>query len=252
MAHMGSVASEERRNWLRTQLRSSKIVTLAEAAAALGVSEMTVRRDLDRLEVAGIARRVHGGAVYSGPVSFHGREQSHTEEKRVIAGKLLSLVPESGVIAMDSSTTMNRLAQEITGSGDLLVVTNGMLTFQTLQERPGLTAILTGGASDRRSDSLVGPVATAFLEGMRFRVFFASAAAVNERASFEDTLEEAELKRAFARSSGQVILGVHSEKLGQDSTASAVSLERIGLLVTELDPGEKVLDEFRSVVGEVR
>jgi DeoR/GlpR family transcriptional regulator of sugar metabolism len=251
MGRVGSIASVERRDWLLNQLRGFKSVTLAEAAAELGVSEMTVRRDLDRLETLGIAKRVHGGAVYSGPVSFEGRERSHAEEKRVIAEKLLPLVPDAGVIALDSSTTMHRLAQEIIGSGDLVVVTNGMLTFQTLQERPGLTAILTGGAADRRSDSLVGPVANAFLEGMRFRAFFASAAAVNERASFEDTLEEADLKRAFARSSAQVILGVHSEKLDQDSTASAISLDRIQLLATELDPGDPALDNFRDAVGEV-
>lgn len=249
---MISLAAEERRSWLLSRLRDSKRVSLAEAAEKLGVSEMTVRRDLSQLERSGSARRVRGGAVYSGPVSFEGRERSFTEEKLRIAKKLLPLVPESGVIAMDSSTTMNRLAQLVTGSGDLVIVTNGLLTFATLQERPGITAILTGGAADRRSDSLIGPVATAFLDSMRFSAFFASTAAIDERSCYEDTLEEAEIKRAFARSSSSTVIGAHAEKLNGKATASSVPLRLISALATELDPEDGELDPYRNLVDEVR
>ncbi|GAB3601506.1 DeoR/GlpR family DNA-binding transcription regulator [Microbacterium tumbae] len=248
---MKSLAAEERWSWLLAQLQESKAISLSDAAQALDVSEMTVRRDLTAMEERGIARRVRGGAVYAGPVSFQGRERSHVEEKAVIAEKLLPLVPTGGVIAMDSSTTMNRLAQVVVGAEDLTIVTNGLLTFQALQDRPGVTAILTGGESDRRSDSLVGPVATAFLENMRFSAFFASAAAVDERASYEDTLEEAEVKRAFARSSARVVLGVHSEKLDDVATAAAVLLDRIGVLATELSPESADLAAYRRILPTV-
>ncbi|WP_308798483.1 DeoR/GlpR family DNA-binding transcription regulator [Agromyces silvae] len=249
---MTSLAAEERRTWLLEQLRHAKRLSLAEAAAELGVSEMTVRRDLNGLEVGGTVRRVRGGAVYSGPVSFQSRDRSQAEEKTAIAHKILPLVPEHGVIAMDSSTTMYRLAQVISGSGDLVVVTNGLLTFQALQERPGITAILTGGAADRRSDSLIGPVATAFLETMRFAVFFASTAAVDERACYEDTLEEAEIKRAFARSSARVVIGAHAEKLGGIATAASVPLKSVSTLVTELDPASAELASYHQVISDVR
>ncbi|GAA3652435.1 DeoR/GlpR family DNA-binding transcription regulator [Microbacterium marinilacus] len=245
---MKSLAAEERWNWLLARLKESKAISLTDAAQSLGVSEMTVRRDFTAMEERGIARRVRGGAVYSGPVSFHGRERSHAEEKSLIAAKLLPLVPASGVIAMDSSTTMNRLAQEIVGTDDLTVVTNGLSTFQVLQDRPGVTAILTGGAADRRSDSLVGPVATAFLESMRFTSFFASAAAVDDRACYEDTLEEAELKRAFARSSAHIVIGVHAEKLDGTATAASVPLARVAALATELDAGSPELAPYALAV----
>ena len=249
---MTSLAAEERRAWLQNHLQLSQRVSLTDAAAELGVSEMTVRRDLDHLERTGGIRRVRGGAVYTGPVSFAGRERSHVAEKAQIAQKLLPLVPNQGVIAFDSSTTMHRLAQIITGSGDLVVVTNGLSTFQTLQERPGLTPILTGGAADRRSDSLVGPVATAFLNTMQFAAFFASAAAVDERGCHEDTLEEAEIKRAFARSSLHVNIGAHHDKLGQAATAASVTLSQITTLATELDPGHRALTQIRALVDDVR
>lgn len=246
-----SLAAEERSAWLLEQLKASKSVALAEAASALGVSEMTVRRDLSSLERQGVARRVRGGAVYLGPVSFSGRERSHSEEKAIIASKLLPYLPASGVIAMDSSTTMNRLAQALVAADDLTVVTNGLSTFTTLQDVPGVTAILTGGAADRRSDSLIGPVATAFLESMRFSAFFASAAALDERACYEDTLEEAEIKRAFARSSSQVVIGAHAGKLDGDATAASVELVRVGVLATELEPDCAELAPYRLGVGLV-
>lgn len=248
---MSSLASEERRSWIGSQLRLSKSISLATAAQELGVSEMTVRRDLDHMESLGIARRVRGGAVYSGTVNFHGRERSHTSEKQSIAEKLLPLVPPSGVIAMDSSTTMYRLAQLITGGGDLVVITNGLLTFQALQERPGVTAILTGGEADRRSDSLVGPVATALLDGMRFSTFFVSTAAIDDRAIYEDTLEEADVKRAFARSSARVVLGAHSDKLGDRATSTAFTLDQVAVLATELEPDAGELAPYRAHVREI-
>ena len=249
---MTSLAAEERRTWLLNHLQLSQRVSLTEAATELGVSEMTVRRDLDVLERTGGIRRVRGGAVYTGPVSFAGRERSHALEKGIIAQKLLPLVPGEGVIAIDSSTTMHRLAQLITGSGDLVVVTNGLSTFQTLQDRPGITPILTGGAADRRSGSLVGPVATAFLSTMQFTAFFASAAAIDERGCHENTLEEAEIKRAFARSSLRVNIGAHHDKLGNAATAASVPLAQVSTLATELNPSHRAVIPFSDLLHDVR
>lgn len=251
MTLVKSLAAEERWSWLLEQLKESKAVSLADAAEALGVSEMTVRRDLSGMEERGIARRVRGGAVYSGPVSFQGRERSHTEEKALIAQKLIPLVPLSGVIAMDSSTTIHRLALVLPPCDDLTIVTNGLSTFRALQDRPGVTAILTGGAGDRRSDSLIGPVATAFLDGIRFSAFFASAAALDDRMLYEDTLEEAEIKKAFARSAARVLIGAHSEKLGDIATAAALPLDRVSVLATDLSPVDAELSAYSRVVGTI-
>lgn len=248
---MTSFAAEHRRAWLLQRLREDQRVSLTEAAAELEVSEMTVRRDLDQLESRGGIRRVRGGAIYTGPVSFQGRERSYAAEKAMIAEKLLPLVPDRGMIGLDSSTTMHQLAQRIVGGGDLCVVTNGMLTFQALQTRPGLTAILTGGAADRRSDSLIGPVATGFLSSVHLSAFFASAASLDTRGCHESTLEEAEIKRAFARASDRVVIGVHAEKLGNTATAAAVAFDEIETLATELPPTARELAAYRELVPEL-
>ena len=96
---MTSLGAQGRIVWLLAELRASGSVTLASAAEKLDISEMTVRRDLQALEEIGRARRVRGGAVFTGPVSFRGREQTHGQQKQAIAEKLLPLVPKTGMIA---------------------------------------------------------------------------------------------------------------------------------------------------------
>jgi DeoR/GlpR family transcriptional regulator of sugar metabolism len=247
-----SLQKEERVTWLLDELRGSGSVTLAHASEQLGVGEMTVRRDLRFIEEQGFARRVRGGAVFSGPVSFQGREQSHAEEKQAIARKLLPLVPDSGWIAIDSSSTMNRLAALIPGASDLTVVTNSLETFKVLRGRPGVTPIVSGGWFDERSDSLVGPVATRTLSSFTYSKVFLSAAAMSTNAgTFEDTLEEAELKRAMADSANQVVIGVNGAKLGRRATAASIGLRQVSVLCTELDRNAPALEDYQDLVRQI-
>ena len=246
---MKSLAAEERVAWLLAELRAAGSVSLAAAATSLDVSEMTIRRDLRAIEDDGQARRVRGGAVFTGPVSFRGRDQSRGDQKRAIAAKLLPLVPDAGVIALDSSTTMYRLATLMSSASDLTVVTNSMLTLQVLQGKPGITALLTGGRFDMRSDSLVGSMATSNIADLAFARFFASASSVDATSGcYEATIEEADAKSAFARSAEQVVIGADTAKLGRRSAAVSVRLGQIGVLATEAAPDDTVLREYRESV----
>ena len=155
----GTLASEERLDWLLQRLGSDGSVTLREAAEALGVSEMTVRRDLEQLEQRGTARRVRGGAKAAGPQTFAKRHHTAAAAKNRIVAKLADLVPTDGAIAFDASSTVMRLAGQLDGARDLTIITNGLDTFTALRGRPGVTALLTGGGLDERTGSLVGPIA---------------------------------------------------------------------------------------------
>src|SRR4051812_38852982 len=99
----GTIAAEDRLVWLQERLAAEGTVAIAAAAAALDVSEMTIRRDLPELEDQGLARRVRGGARAVGPESFTHRRQTATKAKARIAAKLAPLVPASGVVAFDAS-----------------------------------------------------------------------------------------------------------------------------------------------------
>ena len=236
MTLAGNLAGEERLEWLRERLESDGTVQLRDAAAELGVSEMTIRRDLQELEGLGVVRRVRGGAVATGPATIGERQRQHARAKAKVATKLMSFLPMSGAVALDASSTMLRLASGIEGAKDLTVVTNGLEAFDALQGKPGVHPVLTGGAHDARTGSLVGPVATRVAGTIHVDVFFLSAAGVTVDGASESTLEEAQVKLAFAATARRVVLGVDGSKLDQRSLAAGLGWDQVDTLVTDLDP----------------
>lgn len=248
----GALASEDRLKWLNERLSADGSVTIAAAAGVLGVSEMTIRRDLAELEERGVARRVRGGARVVGPQTFAERSGLAVRAKARIAAKLAPLVPETGAVAFDASSTVMRLASSVDAARDLIVLTNGLDTFMSLQRRPGVSPLLTGGRIDPRTGSLVGPFASRAASTVAVDRFFMSASAVDpSTGALEATLEEADVKRALATSAAEVVLAVDASKLEARAIAVGVPWEEIDLLVTELDPSDKRLDAFRSLV-EIR
>lgn len=249
----GTLASETRQRWLLDRLASDGAVTITAAAAALGVSEMTVRRDLAELEARGVARRVRGGATAVGPQPYSARHQRAARAKARIATKLAVLVPATGAVGFDASSTITRLTAALDRARDLTVLTNGPETFGALQGLPGVEALLTGGRLEPRTGSLVGPLACRAASQLALHTFFASAAAVDHGSgALETTLEEAEVKRCLAASAAQVVLAVDASKLGGSAVALALEWEQVDVLVTDLEPDDARLRPYRGLVREVR
>lgn len=248
----GSLAADERHRWLTRHLREHEVVTIGEAAAELGVSEMTVRRDLAELEERGVARRVRGGARAVGPRTVAERRGTAARAKGRIAAKLAAMLPDHGVVAFDASTTVLRLTNAVESARDLTVLTNGPDTFRALQDRPGITAVLTGGQLDPRTGSLVGPIACRSASQLLVDTFFLSAAAVHTGAgALEATLDEAEVKRSVAANAAKVVMAIDSSKLDLRAPALGLGWDRIDVLVTELDTHDQRLEAYRSL-AEVR
>ena len=225
-------------------------VHVVSLAGELDVSEMTIRRDLDLLVDEGVAQRVRGGAVAVGPQEFATRTGQHGKAKSRIADKLAGLVGEGGAIGLDASSTLQRLAARLAPARNVTVLTNGLDTFRTLQGHAGVTALLTGGAHDASTGSLVGPLATRAARDVMLRRLFVSASAVDPAlGSSESTLLDAEVKLALADAAAEVILALDSSKLGHRAPARCFPLGRIGLLVTELDPADRRLDPYRDHVA---
>lgn len=244
----GSLAAEERLGWLSEHLGTEGSITIAAAAEALGVSEMTIRRDLAELEQQGTARRVRGGARAVGPQPFSTRTSTAARAKSRIATKLAPLVPADGAVAFDASSTVLRLASALGAARDLTVLTNGPDTFAALQGRPGVTALLTGGRLEPRTGSLVGPLACRGAGQLAVHTFFASAAAVDPgTGALESTLDEAEVKRSIAAGAAEVVLAVDATKLGRRAVALGLDWEQVDVLVTELDPADARLDPYRDL-----
>jgi DeoR family transcriptional regulator, fructose operon transcriptional repressor len=239
----------ERLNLIEQRIRETGTVRIDQLAIEFGVSEMTIRRDLDELEALGVARRIRGGAVAVGPEPFAERHRHNARAKARIAAKLLDLIPGRGTIAFDASSTVYRLAAALDGAQDLVVVSNGLDTFQALVGKPGVVATLTGGSVEPRTGSLVGPVAIRSAADFLFDVFVCSAAAVDPTVgSSEASLEEAQVKRALSVTASRVVLAVDHSKLGTRAQARMFALDEISLVVTDLEPDDSRLNPYRAVV----
>ena len=248
MATTSTIGAEERRAHLLAILRRDNRIHLESAASELGVSAMTVRRDLADLETNGELRRVRGGAVASlRPRSFTERMSTGAPTKLAIARKALALVPISGAVAFDASSTAGTLICGLSGP-DLIVATNSFDNFQAARRTAG-SAILVGGEAEERTDSFVGFIACQAAAALEYRCFFTSAAGVDPaRGISEVTLAEAQVKVAFADSSDEIVLLIDSSKLGQRALARALDWGRIDTMVTELDPLDAELDPYRDLV----
>jgi DeoR family fructose operon transcriptional repressor len=223
-------------------------VKVSDLAAGLAVSEMTIRRDLDTLAEQGRVRRVRGGALALGPQRYSERFSVQARAKERIAAKLAALVPESGAIGLDASSTLQRLATSVTGARQLTVATNGLEAFNALRERSGVTVLLTGGQHDPRTDSLVGPLAARAARALSLDRLFVSAAGLTPDGTTEATLEESEVKLALAEVSAEVVVAIDHTKLGRQGVARCLGLDRVDVLVTDLDPKDARLAPYRRVV----
>jgi DeoR family fructose operon transcriptional repressor len=247
MVMSSNIATEERLSWLAAHLEKHGSIQLGEASESLGVSEMTIRRDLVNLEGMGIARRVRGGAVAAGHVDFQARKSVRAAAKAKIAAKLRPLVPATGAIGIDSSSTALRLAAVLDRAHSLSVVTNGPDAFTTLQGREGITPVLTGGVLSSDGGSLIGPQARKAAGDLLLSRLFLSAAALDPAlGSSETSVEDAELKRAMLAVSSDVVVAVDSSKLDTRALALCVHWDQVTTLVTELDPRSPKLDAYRG------
>lgn len=234
-----NIDAENRAVELLRILQNDGFIKTKDAADALGVSPLTIRRDLVELQQQRLVRIVRGGAKPVAAPPFSTRNIQFDAEKTAVAGKLLPLVPTTGTIAIDSSTTLARLCRRLTGVHDLTVVTNSLINFNTLQGRPGITPLITGGFHHEESDSLTGEACIRFIEGFHFDFFFASTAAyLPSRGGFESTPVEAAVKRAFVRASAQVILGLNTEKLTERAPYASFENTDIDTLCTDLTPAD--------------
>ncbi|HUS22088.1 MAG TPA: DeoR/GlpR family DNA-binding transcription regulator [Aeromicrobium sp.] len=237
--------SADRLVWIRRQLMVAGKVRITSAASVLGVSAMTVRRDLHRLEGMGAALRVRGGAVAIDQRRIRQRDIERAGARAAIVGKLLKLVPATGLVLLDGSPLMLRFARSVAGARDLVVVSNGPAMLAAVQGKPGIRAVLTGGTIDHSGTSLVGPAACRAIDAVLACRAFISLGDV----AVGDGAELRQVTEAMARSAGEIILAGESSRIDATCPAPGVAWSSVSILVTELDPTDQALAPYRKLVG---
>ncbi|GAA3244138.1 DeoR/GlpR family DNA-binding transcription regulator [Streptomyces thermocoprophilus] len=259
MSENQNLLAEQRRALIVDEVRRRGGVRVNELTRKLGVSDMTVRRDLDALARQGVLEKVHGGAVPVVEASTHepGFEAKSGLEltaKEDIARAAAELVSPGSAIALSGGTTTYALAQRLLDVPDLTVVTNSVRVadvFHAAQRSSGqrqgsATVVLTGGVRTP-SDSLVGPVADQAIASLHFDLLFLGVHGISLEAGLSTpNLAEAETNRRLVQSARRVVVVADHTKWGTVGLSSFAKLEQVDTWVT--DGG--LLDGARAEVSE--
>lgn len=213
---------------------------VSELVEQLGVSDMTVRRDIERLDREGLLERVHGGAVAITPPAteepgFTAKSILMTAEKRAIALEAARLVHPGATIAISAGTTTYELARVVRDVPQLTVVTNSVPVAQLLHESydASRVVVLTGGVRTP-SDALVGPVAVAALRGLHVDRLFLGAHGIDQAAGLTTpNLVEAETNRALVHSARTVCVVADHSKIGLVGLSTFMDLAEVDTLITD-------------------
>ncbi len=252
MALKGTLDGETRRAALLELAGERGGLHLSEAAELWGVHPMTIRRDFEVLESIGRVRRVRGGIVPVETDAFGTRQGRNLRAKERIAEKIVQLLPDGGAVGLDSSTTAYVLADTLPPESRFTVVTNGLSAFESLSRLSGVRGYLTGGEREEQNLSLVGALTLSAFGAFHFDVSVISALGVHgESGTSESTLAQAAVKDAMARASATVVLAADASKLQSRARVRALTLDRIDVLVTELDPDDERLSPYRELVPRI-
>ena len=138
---------------------SERKVEVAALSQTLGVSEVTVRKDLDALQAKGLVVREHGFATIANPSDVSGRLAYHYEEKRLIARAAARLVPNGSTVMVESGSCCALLARELADTKDgVTIVTNSAFIANYVRDSIRVDCILLGGTFQRDSQVMVGPL----------------------------------------------------------------------------------------------
>jgi DeoR/GlpR family transcriptional regulator of sugar metabolism len=248
------VLAHQRQVRILTELRRSGAVRVADLTELLGVSDMTIRRDLEQMAAEGLARKVHGGAVLAGQVAFEpgfaAKSQLAQPAKQAIAEHAAGLIQPGAAIALSAGTTTWAMARTVAAIPGLTVVTNSTTVadaITTLDTANRVTVILTGGVRTP-SAALVGPVADRTIASMHVDLLFLGVHGIDPRSGYTTpNLAEATTNRALVASAREVIVLADSSKWGVVGLADIGPLGIASTVITDdalTGDARRTLSEF--------
>ncbi|RME80626.1 MAG: DeoR/GlpR transcriptional regulator [Caldilineae bacterium] len=245
----------QRRQAILMALKEKGQVTVAELSERFGVSEVTIRADLQALYEQGLLLRTRGGAMATKALpelSFDVRKQQRSRQKARIGKAAAHLIHSGDTIALDASTTAQAIIPHIKHLAELNVVTNSLRVAMSLLDAPQVHVMLPGGHLRRESISLVGQEGCEFFEDININVGFFGARGITLEEGFTDVnLEEVHTKRAMVTRCKKVVIVADASKWGQVATTTFAPVERVDTVITDTDAPVDLVAEMRRRGVEV-
>jgi DeoR/GlpR family transcriptional regulator of sugar metabolism len=221
-------------------LHMQQAIMVPDLSKRYGLTEETIRKDLEKLEKAGLLKRTHGGAVKLPDIGqelpFSIRNATNMNEKKRIAIEAAKLVNDYDVIALDPSSTSLQLAYQLRNRRGLTVVTNSLNVLETLKENTSIHVFCTGGSFHVQSLCFVGEAAEEMIKKHVIdKVFLSSRGLTLSNGLLEPNEHEARMKKVFIEMSKEVVLLQDHSKFAKSALYPIASLERIDCLITDDD-----------------
>lgn len=238
---------DERRHHILQIIESKGFVSLQELVKDIGVSESTVRRDVEYLDGIGQIRRTRGGAAYVGEslTTFEDRRSRAIEQKRLVARVAAELIENEEAVLLDGGTTTFEVARCLMGKS-LQVVTNSLPIVNLLVNQPGIELMMIGGYLYPKTGVALGPMAVAALANIHVRRLIMSAGGITEKGLFNSNALLVETERQMMAAADEIIVVSDSGKLGHSALGHLCGLEKVDRMV--VDAG--ITPEWRKMLHE--
>jgi DeoR/GlpR family transcriptional regulator of sugar metabolism len=243
---------EERRQEVVKRVNNCGRVSVAELAEQFGVSEVTIRADLQALAAHNLIVRTHGGAVPAGrglnELSLAVRSQQQVSEKERIGVAGAALVSHGNAIILDSSSTSLAIARHLKQHRDLTILTNSLAVAHEMLDAPGVTVVMPGGTLRRDMASLTGGNGLDNLRGFNIQKGFFGATGISVPEGLTDvSANEAEVKRLLVTMCREVTAVLDATKWGRIGLVSFAALDAIDRVITDVDAPADLVERVRAL-----
>jgi DeoR/GlpR family transcriptional regulator of sugar metabolism len=240
---------EERQQDILRLISQEGRVAVTELSRKYGVSEVTIRGDLQTLAEQGLIVRTHGGAVtvpQSADLSLNLRRQQQMAEKERIGAGASSFVSDGDAIFLDTSSTSLAIVRHLKPRRELTILTNSLAIAQAVLDMNGVTLVMTGGVLRRDTVSLIGLDGMSVLSKYNIKTGFFGAHGLNLEDGLTDvSVGEAEVKSQVVTMCRQVIAVLDSTKWGRVGPASFARVTDLTVIVTDQQAPVDLMEQVR-------
>ena len=247
----------ERRNQILAKLQQESKVVVSDLSQQYNVTEETIRRDLEKLEQEGFAKKTYGGAVLKeslyADVPYNVRKLTNIEAKKNIADLVEDLVEDGDRIMLDASSTALFIVKRLKSKKNLTIITNSIEIIIELADKTGFTILSTGGTLKDGALSFTGYQAERMINSFHVDKAFISCKGIHKEHGLTDSNEmDVQIKKAILQASKQKILVIDQSKFDKTSFANIVSLNEIDMIITDREPSESWKKTLQEANVEVK
>lgn len=242
-----------RTNRILEILTERERVEVSALAEELGVSQVTMRKDLTELERRDLIRREHGWAMLRSTDNIEGRLAYHYEEKRTIARRAAELVHDGDTVMIENGSCCVLLAAELAAQGrDVTVVTNSAFIAAYVRDTASVQTVLLGGIYQKDAQTTVGPMVRQCVEGFFVDLLFVGTDGFSERTGFTNCDQmRAQAVRDMAEHAERVVVLTESEKFSHHGTVPLALGEKNVCVITDVHVSDEARAELAAAGVEL-